>query len=115
MTVTDTGGPAVITSIAAERPSTRGEVWSLRGHGGWRAHDRVVRTRDPSTGTPAVGVTIVDRARRKGSDVVTIEWDTSVGVEPGDYTVAIQVQQRARRTRTSRSSTITVDPRPPGA
>ena len=107
VTVADTGGPAVITSMPPDRVYA-GEVleydatasgaptirWSLEA---------------PSMGTPAAGVTIVTSPPEGAA--VTVEWDTAA-VTPGDYSIALQVDNGLGDPNVQ-EFTVRVDPRPP--
>jgi hypothetical protein len=107
VTVADTGGPAVITSMPPDRVYA-GEVleydatasgaptirWSLEA---------------PSMGTPAAGVTIVTSPPEGAA--VTVEWDTAA-VSPGDYSIALQVDNGLGEPNVQ-EFTVTVDSRPP--
>jgi len=105
--VTDTGGPAVITSTPPDRVY-EGEVWSYAATaaGAPTITWSVVM---PSFGTPAMGVAIVTTPPT-GTDAVA-EWDTA-GTTPGDFTVALQVDNGLGEANTQ-EFTVTVDPRPP--
>jgi hypothetical protein len=107
VTVTDSGGPAVITSMPPERVYA-GELWSYAATAsgaptiGWS-------TVPPSSGTPAEGVQIVTDPPT-GTDV-TVEWDTST-VSPGAYSIALQVDNGLGEPNTQ-EFVVMVDPRPP--
>ncbi|MFW2387309.1 MAG: putative Ig domain-containing protein [Polyangiales bacterium] len=106
VTVEDTGGPAVITST----PPTNiyaGEVltYDAAASGaptiGWSVET-------PSSGTPAMGVSIVTAPPEGAS--VEVEWDTT-GVAPGEYSIALQVFNGLGDPNVQEFA-VTVDPRP---
>ncbi|MEM9728828.1 MAG: putative Ig domain-containing protein [Myxococcota bacterium] len=100
-------GPAVITSVAPGQVF-EGETWTYDAAASGApviAWSLVT----PSGGTPAVGVSI-DTMPPEGS-AVTLSWET-VGITPGDYTVAIQVDNGFGDPDVQ-ESTVTVDARPP--
>ena len=107
VTVDDAGGPAVITSTPPERVFA-GELlrYDATAAGaptiGWTLEE-------PSTGTPAEGVTIVTTPAEGAA--VTVEWDTS-GVDPGEYRIALRVENGVGDPDIQEFS-VTVDPRPP--
>ncbi len=107
VTVEDTGGPAVITSTPPERVYA-GEVLQ---YDATAAGAPVIQwtVEEPSTGTPAVGVTIVTSPPE--GDAVTIEWDTD-SVAPGLYSIAIQVDNGLGEPNVQEFM-VTVDHRPP--
>jgi hypothetical protein len=105
--VVDTGGPAVITSVAPERVY-RGEVWRYDATAAG-APTIEWSLPPPAEGTPADAVAIVT-VPPVGS-AVSIEWDTA-GVAPGDYSVAVQAENGLGPPDVQ-DITITVDPRPP--
>jgi len=107
VTVADTGGPAVITSMPPGMVY-EGELWTYAATaaGAPTIEWDVVA---PSTGSPALGVTIVDEPAEGPS--ATIEWST-VGVLPGDYTVAIRVDNGLGEPDVQ-ELVIRVEPRPP--
>ena len=86
VTVEDTGGPAVITST----PPGRIYAGEVLQYDAAASGAPVIQwtVEDPSTGTPAAGVTIVTSPPE--GDAVTIEWDTD-GVAPDVYSIALQV------------------------
>ncbi len=107
VTVTDTGGPAVITSMPPDR-LYQGETLSYDATASG-APTIVWAVTTPSMGMPAMGVTI-------GTDppegtAVTVEWDT-VGTAPGDYSIALEVSN-GLGSPNAQEFTVTVDPRPP--
>jgi hypothetical protein len=107
VTVTDTGGPAFITSMP---PLTvyEGEVWTYAAAAaGAPTIEWSVVT--PSFGTPAEGVVIVEQPAQ--GPEVTVEW-SAVGAQPGDYTIAIQVQNGLGDPNVQEFA-VTVEPRPP--
>lgn len=105
--VVDTGGPAMITSVAPGRVY-QGELWRYDATAaGAPTIEWSLQT--PSQGTPAEGAAIVT-APAVGSSV-RVEWDTA-GVAPGDYSMAVQVQN-GLGSPDVQSITITVEPRPP--
>ncbi|MDH3202826.1 MAG: putative Ig domain-containing protein [Myxococcales bacterium] len=107
VTVTDTGGPAVITSTPPDRVY-QGETLSYDATAsGARTISWTVSA--PSMGMPAMGVTIVTDPPE--GTAVTVEWDT-VGVAPGDYSIALQVGNGLGSPNVQ-EFTVTVDPRPP--
>ncbi len=107
VTVTDTGGPAVITSIPPDRVY-QGETFAYEATAAG-APTIVWTVGEPSMGTPAMGVTIVNDPPEGAA--VTVEWETS-GVAPGDYTFALQVSNGLGSPNVQ-ELTVTVDPRPP--
>jgi hypothetical protein len=107
VTVVETGGPAVITSIPPERVF-QGEVWTYdAAAAGAPIIEWSVVT--PSSGTPATGVAIVTEPPRGPG--VTIQWDTS-GVSPGAYTIAVEVNNGLGDPDVQ-ELTVTVEQRPP--
>ncbi len=107
VTVTDTGGPAVITSTPPDR-IYEGEVWTYAATAaGAPTIEWTVET--PSSGTPADAVAIVSDPP-EGTDV-SVEWNTA-SVSPGDYSVALQVTN-GLGTPNTQEFVVTVDARPP--
>lgn len=107
VTVEDTGGPAVITSTPPDRVYA-GEVFSYDATAsGAPTIQWTVET--PSAGTPAAGVTILTNPPE--GEAVSVEWDAA-GVAPGDYSIALQVDNGLGSTNVQ-EFTVTVDPRPP--
>jgi hypothetical protein len=105
--VEDTGGPAVITST----PPTRVYEGEVLRYEATAAGAPVIRwtLEAPSAGSPAMGASIVTTPPEGGA--VTVEWDTS-GVAPGDYSIAIQVDNGLGSPNVQ-EFVVTVDPRPP--
>ncbi len=107
VTVEDTGGPAVITSM----PPTRlyaGEVLVYEATASGAPTIRWT-VEEPSMGNPAPAVTIVT-SPPTGS-AVRVEWDTAT-VGPGDYTIALRVDNGLGDPGVQ-EFTVIVDPRPP--
>ena len=107
ITVQDSGGPAVITSIPPERVYA-GELWRYNATAAG-APSIEWSLEDPSMGTPASGVTIATSPPR--GPTATVEWNT-VGAAPGDYSIALQVYN-GLGVPNVQEFTVTVDPRPP--
>jgi hypothetical protein len=107
ITVTDTGGPAVITSTPPSQVY-EGELWMYpaTAAGAPTIQWQIIA---PSSGTPAEGVSIVDEPAE--GVAVTVEWSTE-GVAPGDYTIAIQVQNGLGEPNVQ-EFVVTVESRPP--
>lgn len=107
VTVTDTGGPAVITSTPPNRVYA-GELWTYAATAaGAPTIQWTLET--ASSGTPANGVTIVSDPPE--GTAVNVEWDTA-SVSPGDYSVALQATNGLGSPNTQ-EFVVTVDPRPP--
>lgn len=107
VTVDEGGGPAVITS-APPTLVVQGETWTYDATAAG-APPIAWSLVTPPSGTPADGVTI-DTVPPEGA-AVTLSWDT-VGVSPGDYTIAIEVRNGLGDPNVQ-EFTVTVDPRPP--
>ncbi len=107
VTVSDTGGPAVITSTPPDRVY-QGETLSYDATAAG-ASTIVWTVTDPSMGMPATGVMVVTDPPE--GPAVTVEWD-ALGVAPGDYTIALQVSNGLGSPNVQ-EFTVTVDPRPP--
>lgn len=107
VTVDEGGGPAVITS-APPTTVVQGETWTYdaTASGAPTISWSLV---SPSTGTPAEGV-IIDTVPPEGA-AVSLSWNT-VGVSPGDYTVAIEVDNGVGDPNVQ-EFTVTVESRPP--
>lgn len=105
--VLDTGGPAVITSMAPERVYA-GETWRYDATAsGAPTIEWTLQT--PAAGTPATGVRIASDPPEGGA--VIVEWDTT-GTAPGDYAIGLQVDN-GLGTPNVQQIVVTVDPRPP--
>ncbi|KPK16688.1 MAG: hypothetical protein AMJ62_04185 [Myxococcales bacterium SG8_38] len=105
--VVDTGGPAVITSMAPDRVYA-GELWRYQATASGAP---VIEwtLQPPAMGTPAVGVQIVSEPPQ--GSAVTVEWDT-IGAAPSEYGIALQVDN-GLGTPNVQQILVTVDPRPP--